>query len=65
VPAKNLYHDVVVRALKADGWTITDDPRRTHETLLTEEFGRFIIAQLQIRLLVFDEKEEKVVRWIS
>jgi hypothetical protein len=26
VPAKNLYHDAVVSALKADGWTITDDP---------------------------------------
>lgn len=26
MPAKNLYHDAVVDALKADGWTITDDP---------------------------------------
>jgi hypothetical protein len=26
MPAKNLYHDVVVNALKADGWTITHDP---------------------------------------
>ena len=24
--AKNIYHDAVVDALKADGWTITDDP---------------------------------------
>jgi hypothetical protein len=24
--AKNIYHDSVVDALKADGWTITDDP---------------------------------------
>ena len=24
--AKNIYHDVVVAALRADGWTITDDP---------------------------------------
>jgi hypothetical protein len=28
VPAKNIYHDAVVNALKADGWTITDDPLR-------------------------------------
>jgi hypothetical protein len=28
MPAKNLYHDAVVRALIADGWTITDDPLR-------------------------------------
>jgi hypothetical protein len=26
VPAKNIYHDAVVRALTADGWTITHDP---------------------------------------
>jgi hypothetical protein len=32
VPARNVYHDVVVKALTADGWTITDDP-------LTISFG--------------------------
>jgi hypothetical protein len=26
MPAKNVYHDAVVEALKTDGWTITDDP---------------------------------------
>src|SRR5262249_54017759 len=26
MPAKDLYHDIVVDALIADGWTITDDP---------------------------------------
>lgn len=26
MPAKNVYHDAVVAALVADGWTITDDP---------------------------------------
>lgn len=30
--AKNVYHDAVVDALTADGWTITDDP-------LTLEYG--------------------------
>jgi len=28
MPAKDLYHDIVVEALIADGWTITDDPYR-------------------------------------
>ncbi len=32
MPARNLYHDDVVRALTADGWTITHDP-------LTGSFG--------------------------
>lgn len=26
MPARNLYHDEVVAALTADGWTVTDDP---------------------------------------
>jgi hypothetical protein len=26
MPAKNIYHDAVVKALQADGWTITKDP---------------------------------------
>lgn len=26
MPAKNIYHDAVLRALTADGWTITHDP---------------------------------------
>jgi hypothetical protein len=24
--ARNIYHDIVIHALEADGWTITDDP---------------------------------------
>jgi hypothetical protein len=28
MPAKNIYHDAVIDALKGDGWTITDDPLR-------------------------------------
>lgn len=26
MPAKDAYHDVVLQALKKEGWTITDDP---------------------------------------
>lgn len=28
MPARNIYHDHVLDALQADGWTITDDPYR-------------------------------------
>lgn len=28
MPAKDVYHDAVVKALTSDGWTITDDPLR-------------------------------------
>ena len=32
MPARNIYHDAVVQALVADGWTVTHDP-------LTVSFG--------------------------
>jgi len=137
VPAHNIYHDAVVRALEADGWTITHDPltlsfggkdlfvdlgaersaiaaekddqriaveiqsflspssvrdlqeavgqyevyravlveteperilylaapRRVYEGLLSERFGQLVVNRLGLRLLIFDEEQEKVVRW--
>jgi hypothetical protein len=139
MPAKNLYHDNVIRALIADGWTITHDPltlsfggkdlfvdlgaeraavaaekegrriavevqsflspspvsdlqqavgqyemyrallsesepdrlpylavpRRVHEGLLSERFGQMIVARLRLRVLVFDEQTERILRWIE
>ena len=38
---------------------------RIHETLLTEKLGQLIIASLGLRLLVFDEKNERVHQWIE
>jgi len=26
MPARNIYHDAVIAALQADGWSITHDP---------------------------------------
>jgi XisH protein len=139
VPARNIYHDAVIRALTSDGWTITHDPltlsyggkdlfvdlgaerlaiaaeksgqriaveiqsflnrspvrdlqeavgqfeiyrailaetepgrllylavpRRVAEGLLAERFGQLIVMRLRLRVLVFDEQQEKVVQWIS
>jgi XisH protein len=139
VPAHNIYHDAVVRALTADGWIITHDPltlsfggkdlfvdlgaerttiaaekgeqriaveiqsflspsavrdlqeavgqyevyravlaeteperllylaapRRVYEGLLSERFGQLVVDRLGLRLLVFDEQQERVVKWIQ
>lgn len=139
MPARNVYHDAVVQALIADGWTVTHDPltlsfggkdlfvdlaaertvlaaeragqriaveiqsflspspvrdlqeavgqyeiyralleemepdripylavpRRIYDSLLTEQFGRFVITRLQLRLVVFDEERETVLQWIE
>jgi hypothetical protein len=139
MPAKNIYHGAVVRALIEDGWTITHDPLtlsyggkdpfvdlgaermtvgaektgqkiaveiqsflspspvrdlqeaigqyavyqavlaetepdrrlflatplRIYESLLSEKFGQLIVSRLRLRMLVFDETQQKVVQWIS
>jgi len=139
VPARNIYHDAVVQALIADGWTVTHDPltvsfggkdlfvdlgaervtiaaerggqkiaievqsflgsspvrdlqeavgqydvyravlaeteparvlylavpRRIRDSLLDEPFGQLIVSRLRLRLLVFDEQEQRVVQWIE
>ena len=139
MPAKNLFHDAVVRALIADGWVITNDPltvsfggrdlfvdlaaeqitigaeragrkiavevqsflspspvhdlhaavgqydvyravlseidpdrilylavsREVYERVLADRFGQFIVSSLRIKLLVFDETNERVVQWIE
>ncbi len=139
MPARNIYHDVVIRALREDGWTITDDPlqvsyggrdlyvdlgaersvigaergmdriaveiqsfvmpssiralqeavgqyevyrvllkniqpgrrlymavpRRVDELLLSEAFGLLIVREMGLKVMVFDEDERRVVRWIG
>ncbi|HVS37935.1 MAG TPA: element excision factor XisH family protein [Gemmataceae bacterium] len=61
MPAKNIYHDAVVEALTADGWTITHDPLRLsfggkdlfvdlgaeRATLGAEREGRRIAVEVQ------------------
>jgi hypothetical protein len=37
----------------------------TFEGIFAERFGQLMIARLQLRVLVFDDGEEKVVQWIS
>jgi len=138
MPARNIYHDAVVRALLTEGWKITDDPlslsyggkdlyvdlgaersaiaaekngqkiaveitsflspsimrdleeavgqynvyrsvlnatepdrllylavpRRVDEVLFSDRFGQLIINSQQLRLIVFDEQQERIVKWI-
>ena len=40
-------------------------PRRVHDGLLSERFGQFITKRLGLRFLVFDEDQERIVRWIA
>jgi hypothetical protein len=40
-------------------------PRRVQKELLDEPFGLLIMSSVQLKVLVFDEDSEEVVRWIS
>jgi hypothetical protein len=39
-------------------------PKRSYETIFTEKLGQLIIKSLQIKLLVFDEEQVRIVQWI-
>jgi len=39
-------------------------PQRSYESIFTEKIGQLILKRLQIKLLVFDEKERSIVQWI-
>ncbi|MGC8644402.1 MAG: element excision factor XisH family protein [Isosphaeraceae bacterium] len=40
-------------------------PLRIHETFFEEKFGQFILSRLQLAVLVFDETQQRVVKWIN
>lgn len=61
MPARDTYHEAVVKALVADGWTITDDPLRiayggqayfvdlgaARDTLAAEKAGQKIAVEIK------------------
>jgi hypothetical protein len=40
-------------------------PKRSYESIFTEKLGQLILKRLQIKLLVFDEEERRIVQWIT
>lgn len=39
-------------------------PKRTYETILTEKLGRLVVKRWQIQLIVFDEENRRIIKWI-
>jgi len=139
MPARDKYHNAVVRALTSDGWAITDDPLRigyggkeyyvdlgaeqgaigaekdgrkiavevksflsrsvahdlelaigqlnlyrdileetqpertiflavttkVYENLFAERYGQFVISRQRLNLIIFDQHQERIVKWIE
>jgi hypothetical protein len=40
-------------------------PRRVFDGLLSERFGQLVVDRLRLRLMVFDEQQQRVVQWID
>jgi hypothetical protein len=40
-------------------------PVRVYETLLTEKFGQLIVTHLGLRVIVFDDRQRRVLKWIE
>lgn len=40
-------------------------PKRAYGGIFSEVFGQFVLVQLKMKLLVFDETQERVVQWID
>ena len=40
-------------------------PERTYESSFTDELGRLVIENNQLQLIVFDEHQERIVKWVS
>jgi hypothetical protein len=38
---------------------------RVYDTVLSEPVGQLVVAEVRLRLLVFDPHQQKVVRWIN
>lgn len=39
-------------------------PQRVYESVFAEKLGQLILNRIQIKLIVFDEKQERIIEWI-
>jgi hypothetical protein len=73
VSAKDIFHELVKKALQKEQWVITHDPLRFkfgninfQVDLGAErlEFTQIAVQKYQILLIVYDPVNEEIVRWI-
>lgn len=69
MPRKDTFHDVVKKALIADGWRITHDPLHIpldiYATFFEAPFGRLAMEGHRLNIIVFDDVQEAIVQWIE
>ena len=40
-------------------------PGEVYESLLSEKFGQLIVTELELRLIVFDGDQRRIIQWIE
>jgi XisH protein len=40
-------------------------PKRAYEGIFAERFGQLILETIKIRLIVFDDQQQRILKWIS
>jgi hypothetical protein len=58
-----IYSSILQETL-SDRITYLAVPERAYESILAERFGQMLIRRLQLKFIIFDEKLERIVRWI-
>ncbi|MEK7729553.1 MAG: XisH family protein [candidate division KSB1 bacterium] len=60
----NIYHSIL-SSTEPDRRLYLAIPLRTYEGIFSAKFGQLIMKRLRLRLLVFDEKQERILEWIN
>src|SRR6185436_7286071 len=58
-------YQIVLSAVQPERILYLAVPRRIYEGLFMERFGELILNSRKIRLIVFDEQQERIIKWIS
>ncbi len=61
MPAKDVFHDAVINGLEKEGWVITEDPLEIE--IGTLPFIQIVLQRSQLKLIVYDPRNEEIVSW--
>lgn len=59
----NLYRDILSE-IEPDRLLYLAVPRRTHDGIFAAPLGQLIVRRQQLRLIVFDEVDARIVQWV-
>ena len=61
---QHAIYRAVLASIDPDRKVFLAVPRRTYEGILSERLGQLVLQTQQLALLVFDEHDERLTRWI-